>query len=726
MAFKQKPGIGAVLPILARDATAGFVVSIAAVAFYISSAALLFQGPLAPYLPKAIGAALAGGALLSLFWAWRGSLQLASVGPEPATVPILAGMTSAIALQCSPAAAFSTAIVALGLTAFLIGLVWYALGRLAVGDLIRFIPYPVIGGFFAAIGWLMLSGGVGVVVGKSFNWELAQRLVSQRPSGPLLCGLAAAGVLWWVTQRVKHVFVLPIMLLVFSVAIHLGLFFTGFDLEQARAAGWLMPDFAKALPGLPLAPATLQGVDWHVLWQQWPAIISAIIISLIALLLSDSSLEAGFSAQADFDNDLKCLGLGNIVMPLFGGLAGGVSVSRSLLNREAGAVGRVSALAKGAMCVIVMLSGGALISLIPKAVLGGLLIYMGIGLLKLWVFDGRSRLARSDYLVVLAILFATIAMGYLPSIMLGVVICCFDFAMATARTSQISRDFSRNQWPSKVERSAVERAYLTDIGSRLHIVELQGTLFFGSVRELAQTLKKLMSEAKDLDCLIIDFRKVRWVDSSAAQSMTRIFKFGGAFDVDLVFTGLRSEVKDVLSRNGCLQPARPRLAATIDDAVVAWEDKELLNLPAQQDPVRDWFKAELGSDIAAAELLADMDELRLVKGESLVSQGDASDALYFVREGRLDVSVDVDGSDLHLRLIQPGGTVGEMGVYLTAKRTATVRASTSAIVLRLTKTKLDEIEVRSPSLAIALHKIFVRLLASRLAHANLQTAALSV
>jgi CRP-like cAMP-binding protein len=54
------------------------------------------------------------------------------------------------------------------------------------------------------------------------------------------------------------------------------------------------------------------------------------------------------------------------------------------------------------------------------------------------------------------------------------------------------------------------------------------------------------------------------------------------------------------------------------------------------------------------------------------------------------------------------------------------RAGTSAVVLRLKKTKIDEIEAISPTLAIALHKIFVELLASRLAHANLQTAALRV
>ena len=87
-------------PVLARvgrDLTAALIVSLASVSFYVSAASLLFQGPLAPHLPAAIGAALLAAAVLAIFGAARGSLPLASVGPVPSTVSVQAAIAEVFA-----------------------------------------------------------------------------------------------------------------------------------------------------------------------------------------------------------------------------------------------------------------------------------------------------------------------------------------------------------------------------------------------------------------------------------------------------------------------------------------------------------------------------------------------------------------------------------------------------------------------------------------------------
>lgn len=116
----------------AGDLIAGAVVGLVAISFYVSSAALLFQGALAVHLPTGIGIALAGAAVLAVVSAWRGSVVLSSVGPEPATVPILAVMTGALAAQASPARALPTAVAGLALAAATIGACWYLLGARAM------------------------------------------------------------------------------------------------------------------------------------------------------------------------------------------------------------------------------------------------------------------------------------------------------------------------------------------------------------------------------------------------------------------------------------------------------------------------------------------------------------------------------------------------------------------------------------------------------------------
>jgi len=236
---------------LGRDASAALVVSLAAISFYVSSASLLFQGALAGYVPVAIGAALLGGAILALFAALGGSLPLASAGAEPATVPVLAAITAAVTAQTATLAApagLATAVMALATTALAIGLTWWVMGRKGAGDVIRYIPYPVIGGFLASIGWLMFTGGLGVSIGEAFSLGNAWAWLTGHADARLLVGLALGVLIWQMMLRFKHVLVLPGLILVAVIGIHAGLRISGADLNQAREHGWLLAPFSKTIP----------------------------------------------------------------------------------------------------------------------------------------------------------------------------------------------------------------------------------------------------------------------------------------------------------------------------------------------------------------------------------------------------------------------------------------------------------------------------------------------
>ena len=709
-----------------RDTVAAAVVSMVAISFYISAAALLFQGPLAEHLAAGIGGALGGAALLALMAAFTLSIPLASVGPEPATVPVLAAMTAAISAQCSAASVFPTALVALALATSCIGAAWLALGRLRAGELIRYIPYPVIGGFLAGIGWLMLSGGLGVVLGQSFSLTLLAQTFTHAPSAPLLAGCGVALALWWTTQRLRHVLVMPAVIVLSILLIHGWLAAQGLSLEAARSQGWLMREFAQAVPAMPLANEQLSKVDWGVLWHEAGALLSAVIVSTIALLLSDSSLEVAFEERADFNRDLTTLGLANIALGALGGLVGGISISRSVLNKEAGAASRWSGAVKGAICLGAMVLGGPVIALIPKAVLGGILMFLGLGMLKTWLFDGRKRLSRNDYVAVLAMVALTVFVGYLPAVVLGVVVCCFDFAVASSRLGPLRRTFCRNEWPGKVERSAAQGQVLEAAGSRLRFVELQGPLFFGSIRTLAGDIEASVQSAQALEQLVIDFRRVTWLDSSAAQALSRVLKVLVRARIQAGFSGVSGDLRRVLEQNGCLQAGGPDCYGDIDQAIAQWEDRVLAQANVSQHPLEDWLAVELGSAPAVQQLLGYLETLHLEAGATLCEQGAVADSLYLVQQGRLGASITAQGKQFRVRSIQAGGTVGEMGLYRATPRSATVQAETNSVVLRMTRGKLQEIEAQAPELALALHRMFVRLLASRLAHANAQTTALAL
>lgn len=708
-----------------NDLVAGCVVSLVAIAFYISTASLLFQGPLSAHLPTGVCAALLGGAVLAIFQAAKGSIAFASAGSEPVTVPVLAGLTAAVAAQCSPGTAFPTVVAALGVATLCIGVAWYALGRMGAGDAIRYLPYPVIGGFLASVGWLMLTGGIGVTAGRALSFHDLREVLASPTGLQLGTGAAMAFVLWWATLRFKSVFVLPALIGSFVLLVHALLWASGTGIDAARAQGWLSGQFASSLPASPLDPRVFALVDWGVIAGQAGIILTAVMMSVISLLLSDSSLEVAFDERADFNGDLRVFGAANVVAALAGGLAGGISISRSILNRQAGAATRRSGLVKAALCLLVLAVGGPLVSLIPKAVLGALLMYLGIGMLKTWVVDSRARLGGSDYFTVVAILALTVFVGYLPAVVAGVVICCFDFAVSSARSGPIRRTFTGNDWPGKVERSAADAAALRLVGGRFRLVELQGALFFGSIRTLANDLEAVLQGEDKPARLAIDFKRVTSLDSSAAQAVLRLLKVAKRYGVPVTFVVADDKYLALLRSNGCLPAGGPGVVADIDHAITAWEDEQLGGQAQSPTPLEDWLQVELGSAALVDELLAWVEIHKLETGGVLFAADDAADSLYLVRNGRLDLTVAVEGKPFTIRSIQAGGTVGEMGLYRSRDRTATVTAAEPSCVLRVSKDRMNAIESQSPALAVALHKLFVRLLASRLEHSNAQLKALS-
>lgn len=706
-----------------KNGVAGGVVSLVALSFYVSSASLLFQGALAPWLPGAIGAAFLGGALLSVLAAWRGSQPLAAAGPEPATVPVLAAMTGAVAASTSSAALLPTTVVVLALAALAIGATWWGIGRAGAGNLMRYIPYPVIGGFLAAVGWLLCTGGLAVAAGVPLGWATAATLLDPGTAARLATGLAIGVALWWGGTRIRHVLFLPALLLGITLLLHAGLAVAGIGLDAARAQGWLMARVDSALPPWPLAPALLQAVDWAVVAQQGGLLLSAVIVSAIGLLLSVGSLEVAFDAPADVNRDLRNLGAGNLACALTGGLAGGISISRSITNQAAGASGSASGWVQAAVCTLALVGGGPVLALIPKPLLGGLLVSIGLGMLKAWVLDSRARVSRNEHLTVLAMLLATALLGFLPAVCIGVLACCVDFALASARLPPVRRLLARSAWPGRVEHGPAATRLLAQAGGAMRIVELQGVLFFGSATRLVDGLAAVLAGAdggQPPRRLLLDFQRVPALDSSAAQVLLKLDKAARKAGAQLHCSGLSAANRRVLQAAG-FAPGGAQLHADIDDAVRAWDDGVLAEQHGAAADVDAWLAQELGSADAAQQVLAHFDTLQLAAGERLFAQGDPGDALYLLAEGRLVAQVGA----ATVRTLNAGSVVGEMGLYRGVPRSASVVADAPSRVLRLHRSGLQALEAASPALGLALQRLLIRQLAGRLEQAGAQALALS-
>ena len=170
------------LSILLAGVVAGLVTLISSVSF----AALIFHGKLTPYLSSGItiliSTAVVAGSLFSIMSSARPVIAL----PDDDTAPVLALMVTMI-LASFPAdtpveVLFITTFGALACAALLTGIVLTALGYFKLGSLVRYLPYSVMGGYFAGAGWLMIQGAL-----SSWQRNPARKVwVLQCPKGALM------------------------------------------------------------------------------------------------------------------------------------------------------------------------------------------------------------------------------------------------------------------------------------------------------------------------------------------------------------------------------------------------------------------------------------------------------------------------------------------------------------------------------------------------------------
>jgi SulP family sulfate permease len=212
------------------------VIPAMSIAFAISFAAIIFKGPLTPLLGQGITLALMGatvmGAIGSLFFSFRGAI----CAPQDVTSILLAGAAAAIVASFPLLGVqdlLSTIIVLLMVSSIFAGIAAFAFGKLRLGYLARFMPYPVVGGFLAAVGYLLWTSALGMMLDEEVTIYTIWHVVGQ--SDPLRWVqwmLAALGITL-LLRRGSGVFTLPFTLLASIVFFYLALEFGNVSPQDA-------------------------------------------------------------------------------------------------------------------------------------------------------------------------------------------------------------------------------------------------------------------------------------------------------------------------------------------------------------------------------------------------------------------------------------------------------------------------------------------------------------
>ena len=150
-----------------------FLIYILEIIFVVAFTALIYSGELSSQIPRALGFIIIGDAILCAVVAWLssypGSIAVEQDTPGAMLGVIAVGIVAALAGVIPRQ--FATVTLMIVTTSVLTGLLLVLLGVFRLGGLARFLPYPVIGGFLAGTGWLLVQGGIGMMANTQFGPE---------------------------------------------------------------------------------------------------------------------------------------------------------------------------------------------------------------------------------------------------------------------------------------------------------------------------------------------------------------------------------------------------------------------------------------------------------------------------------------------------------------------------------------------------------------------------
>jgi SulP family sulfate permease len=685
----------------------------------ISLVSLIFQGPLEVNFPLGAGLVLVTTAILfavvSIFGTWVGAFPVV----QDVTTVLMAVIISALAGSVTRDQLLPTTLAALAACTLLAGAALVGVGVLNLGKLIRYLPYPVLGGFLAATGFLLITGSLSSLTGIELRLSNLELYLQKELVILWLPAMVIGFIAFLVIRKVTNPFAFPGLVLGTVAVFYLVFALLGISSSQASTIGYLYK-VETAISWQPFNPAMLSLVNWKAILSQAGNIAALLGMTMIGLLLNLSALEADKGEEFGLNRELTITGIANILVGLAGGLIGYHAVATTRLGMRLGANTRITGITISLLCLLTMWVGPTILGIIPRPLISGMLLFLGFDFLYDWVITGWLRFSRYEYLIVLLIMGVIIATDFLTGVIVGLIAMVVLFSINYSQIKVYRFSTSGTTTRSIVKRSTNQRLALDSHGEQIHVLELQGYLFFGTANTLLELVKQRIQkpELEPLRYLVLDFRMVTGIDTSAALAFYKVEKITRVGGITIILTNITKELLARLRKGGFNASSQDIKQFEDLDRGLEWCEDSLLYSLGEDTvygllSVEELLEADGITHTEARRLLTYFKNRAFEKGSCLWQKGDLADFLFFIVHGRVSVYWEnANGNSTRLNTLGPGTSVGEMGLYLGAQRSAVVIADEPTEGLVLTREALDCMEKDDPQLASVFHILISRQLAA--------------
>lgn len=415
----------------------------------------------------------------------------------------------------------------------LCGLIEIGLGAIGVGKYIKYMPYPVLSGFMTGIGVIIIVFQLFPIMGEPSPQGTFAVLKEFIPAlgtmnlTALFLGLGTIGIIYLLPKLTK---VIPSALVALIVITGISVLM---PMEVPRIG-----DIPTGLPNLELE--ALLGIKSEHMWLILEFGITLAFLGAIDSLLTSVVADNMTKIQHKSNRELIGQGIGNTIGGLVGGLPGAGATMRTVVNINNGGKTKVSGIIHSLFLLVILLGAGSLAKEIPLAVLAGILITVGIGILDYKGLRNLFKVPRADAVIMVIVLLITVFGNLLHAVAVGLVLACVLFMK---QMGDIAHAKTTSQRLSNLDMDS-DVVLPPEIAHEVFVKRLWGALFFGFTTDF----KQLMNEMPNVRYVVLRMQNVPFMDQSGLFALEEAALTLESQGVAVLITGLQKQPYDLMTR----------------------------------------------------------------------------------------------------------------------------------------------------------------------------------
>ncbi|MGL0943307.1 SulP family inorganic anion transporter [Vibrio vulnificus] len=478
-------------------------------------------------------AGLWGAILVGLFAVlFGGSSTLISEPTGPMTVIMTAVLTSMVAKYPESGIAISFTIVMMA------GAFQVLIGTLKLGKYITLMPYSVVSGFMSGIGVILiilqlspLLGHAAPAGGVLGTLSALPETISNMKFSEFFLGLLTLGILFFFPKQYRKYVPAQLVALVAVTLLSVIIF----DFDDVRRIG----EIPTGLPSL-VVPV-INGEIFTAM------VIDALVLgtlgcidTLLTAVIGDSLTRK----EHDSDKELRGQGFANMISGLFGALPGAGATMGTVTNIQVGARSPLSGVIRAMILALVVLVASGLTEPIPMAVLAGIAVYVGFGILD-WSFIQRAhRVSVQGMAIMYGVMLLTVFVDLIVAVGLGVfisnILIIERLSREQAKQVKAISDADENDVPlTDSERGLLDRA-----NGKVLFFYLSGPMIFS----VSKAISRQHSSISDYEAMILDLTDVPMIDVTVGLALENAIKDAQEAQCDVYLLCPNERVREQLEK----------------------------------------------------------------------------------------------------------------------------------------------------------------------------------